>query len=262
MEDRLEALERLGRLREQNVLSEAEFESEKARLLATTDPAHPVRDAVVAEGAVRKRRLGLLIGGGAATFLLASVLGGIYVSSSVTSKQTPPKKEEPTAVATDALAAVTSASLTSLLRFDNAADCTFAPGLKSLVDDLRALKPSTEQAPLRIADLGVSVKPNVSQINVGAGSGAIVAELPATGSWDGLQVTGLRTVSFPDRAMYSLRVRFAETPERVARTFGKMGLEFSKAGELKTVEMGDAGLVYGIEATSEGSAFVCGRSEG
>jgi hypothetical protein len=68
MTEQIEALERLVRLREQGAISEAEFETEKAKVLASAEPARaePLEP--------RRSKLPLFIGSGAVALIAAAAL--------------------------------------------------------------------------------------------------------------------------------------------------------------------------------------------
>src|SRR5690349_20427360 len=139
MTDRIEALERLARLRDQQILSDTEFEAEKARLLGTPDirgddiePQEPSGRALPTKS--------LALGG---TALALAIGGGMYLarisSSGPNSQLAKAEKAKPSA--SPSVATSDAPRISALLKFDNASECAPSEDLRVLLDDMRSLEP-------------------------------------------------------------------------------------------------------------------------
>lgn len=261
MTDRIEALERLARLREQQILSECEFEAEKARLMEMPLVSLSNEPELTALAAPTWRPRWLFLLGVAG--LIAAIGGGVYLTTnaaSVSDVQTPNGESAEQSVSAST-AGSNAPRISALLKFDNAAECAPAEGLKLLLDEMRSLEPGADQATLSLSDGGASVRPQVRRIEVGAGAGSVISELHVSGSWDGLRVNGIRTVRFPSSENYSIQIRFQEGAEKVRRVLNAQGFDLPKVSELRNSELeSDAELALGVEPIEGGSALVCARS--
>ena len=251
MNSRLESLEQLGRLRDQKVLSEGEFETEKALLLShgdevESDPARP-SFAKLLQGPNRKR--------GLIAVAVAVAIGAYF---GLTSGLPTNNGKAAPADATSAQATTAAAqppSLSAILKFDRPDECEAGDELKALFADLRALEPNGAAKSVTAGINGPSFKPDVLRAEQG---NAVIARLLASGSLNGLRVTELRTTRFDASDAQVFQVRFAETPERVRSKLNETGFTIPRPSELKTVETDDGhGLVYGVEQVSSGSALTC-----
>jgi hypothetical protein len=249
MSSYLDDLERLGRLREQNVLSEAEFDAEKARLLEA-HRAHPPSDGL--RSIPRFSRAAIA----RAASVVLIIIAGIYIGVSSTGQSGQPESPASPAPVAQATA---GARLSSVLRFDVPSQCTPSEELKMLIDDLRTMEPGGANATLTLPGSSAPLHPQVQRVALKEGKSAIISQLAAPGSLEGLKVTALRTSSFDGGDLYTTQVRFQESPEKVLRVLNGRGFELPKVGELKTVDLEDGALMLGVEGIEGGSALTCAR---
>ncbi len=253
---RLEALEQLGRLRDQKILSDAEFDTEKAKLLAAADaPVIVPRPAFFAGGLDRFRSRNAAI----AAAVTAAVAVGAYfgLNSGLPAKpDKAAKATETTALASNG--AATPVSLSSILKFKQPDECLPGDELKALLSDLRALEPDGASKTVTVGLSGPSLTPDVLRAEQGT---AVIARLRAQGNLEGLRVTELRSTRFDGSETQAFQIRFAETPDRVRTRLNETGFAIPKDNDLKTVDLEDGhGLVYGIERVPEGTALTCATS--
>ena len=259
MDARIEALERLARLREQNVLSEAEFEAEKARLL-TEHNEGPVGEQVLSGGRFggEQRRL-IFYGLGAISISIAI---GVWIVSPVEISGMYADQGSDKAVGRESkrMGQDPSVTLTPVLDFDNAAQCLPSKNLQDLFDEMSSLKPESERRFITLPAVGGTLEAKGTRVATGAAAGAVVTEISAPGSLDGLRVNGLRTVTFPGGAFYSLQVRFSDGPGPVQRVLVNQGFDLPRVGDLKAIEPeSGSSVVLGIEPVDGGTALTCAK---
>ena len=263
MIDRLEALERLARLRDGGVLTGAEFETEKARIIAidagapqlavTKDAHEEVTSRPPWAGRVALYRNRWVLGGAAVALIVGSaltyaVLGDI---KSVT---------RPGSIAVVAKPAAQAASPTSLgtvLRFRDPGTCTPSEGLQDLLQTMIAARNTHNQAAdatIRVAGFEEAIVPVVSKSDGSDGSPTIV-EIAVPGTWQGLHVTRLHTATWGTDEVSALQIHFREPPEQSLSLLKQIGFPLSRVGELTQV----GSSMMGLEAISGGSALTCAR---
>lgn len=254
MDQRLEALEQLGRLRDQNVLSAAEFEVEKNRLLSDLDQVKTAdSDASTWKIPESLRQNKVLI-----PIALSIVVAlGVYLGLSSTSQIYGKKVETGENVSISKVVEKSSEPirLSSILRFERPSECAPGDELKTLLDDMRSLEPSGGSKSVSVGVKGPSVTPQVQRSEQ---NNAVIAQLVAPGVLEGLRVAELRTTRFEGGDVEGLQIRFTEDPEKVKRKLNGAGFSIPAVGELKTVELEDGhGLVYGVERVPNGSSLLC-----
>jgi len=92
----------------------------------------------------------------------------------------------------------------------------------------------------------------------GNDEGATIVSVQAPGVWNGLKLTGVRTVSWSGSQVSSMQIRFSDSAEKVRRVLNAEGFTLPAVAELKDVGSGSAVLI-GVENTSDGSALTCAR---
>lgn len=264
MIDRLEALEQLGRLRDQKVLTEAEFEAEKARLLAQADsppqsaPAAaplPLMDTAApppARDLFAKPSTWIVIAA-----LLATAIGGYIGLSSTTIMKKTKDGDKAGAQPGSSDSADPAARLSAILKFDKPGECAPANDLAAAFADLRALEPATATKSVTIGLNGPSFAADVLRAQQG---NATIARMVVSGTLEGLRVNELRTTRFDGSDAEVIQIRFSESPDRVRGRLNEAGFSIAKPNELKTVDLeGGRGLAYGVESVTGGAALTCIR---
>lgn len=251
MDPRLESLEQLGRLRDLKVLSEAEFDTEKARLLALGE-APPPQSAPLAFAAglnkLKHRKVWVPLAVGAAL-----MFGTYFGLSSVV-----PVNRDPAAAKAEPVQAASPsgqpASLSAILKFEKPEECVPGAELNALFADLRALEPGATRT-VTAGLNGPAFKPDVLRAEQ---NNAVIARIMVPGILEGLRVTELRTTRFDGSDTQVLQIRFAESPELVRTKLNSSGFALAKPDEVKTVELDEGrGLVYGIAQADNGTALTC-----
>lgn len=260
MADRLEALERLARLKASGILTLAEFEAEKARILgdAGVEPQGPVRAGEPPSRSLQAApwRTFLsrpwLLGGGALALLAGALLAYVVVGDvrSATRAQRVERSAAPKAPAGAAVA------LGSLLSFRDASTCTPGQGLEDLIGAMASVRGSSNpaaDASIRVAGLEEAVVPTISR-PAGA-EGATIIQIPMRGTWQGLHVTRLHTATWGKDDVTTLQIHFDDPVDETRSVLRQIGFPLGRAGELQ--KAGQA--LVGVEAVPGGSALTCAR---
>ncbi len=262
MTDRFEALERLARLRELNVLTPEEFAAEKARILSADEPASSAGPMVEPadlpdDEAGRKKWLPWAIGGG-----VAAVAGAALAYSTMTELKDFPSKEADAGtpgVEQAELDQSGNADLQSLLQFEDPKKCELGEKLKTLTSRMAAQQEGSGAATVAVPDFEEPLKATLGRADAEEGEGgATIVAIRMPGEWNGLKVTGVRTVRWTGSEVLSLQIRFSETAEKVRRVLNAEGFTLHEVAELKDVGSGPSVLI-GVENTSDGSALTCAR---
>jgi hypothetical protein len=103
--------------------------------------------------------------------------------------------------------------------------------------------------PLRIERLAVE----------GSRDAPIAAQVDVPGTWRGLSVRALRTVTWPQSQVRSLQIRFASSPGEVRRALTHAGFELGPVGDIRKGTAGEHSVAFRIEEISEGAALTCVR---
>lgn len=248
----LEDLERLGRLRDQRVLSDEEFEAEKVRILnahniAGSNP--PDWRSKLTRPVVWGPIAAMCLLGFAAFFGITSATGA---GSLADNGQDAPRKLPQTPSS--------DVRLSSILNFTVPSQCEPGEELKVLIDDMRSLEPGASKSTPGLSVGDATVRPLVQRIAMKAGRSATISQLSAPGSLAGLKVTGIRTSRFDGSQLFTTQIRFAESPDKVLRVLNGEGFDLSKVGDLKTVEVENGALMMGVEGIAGGSALTCARA--
>lgn len=294
MLDRVEALERLARLHASGALSDDEFSFEKKRILEgpvdsaapalslakpgaeVASPAAEPPPAALPDQAMPGWRIWLarhrwIVGGLAAALAIGAVAAWAILldlnDAAAPSARRQKAQEKAQASRGKAPAAAAEAgadgpSLAALLQFDDPARCGAGTNLRNLIQALAARQPgSGAGAAIDIAGAGEPVVPRVERVAVeGAQSAPVVAQVDLAGTWHGLSVRGVRTVTWPGSRASSLQIRFGDMPERVRQSLNEQGFNLSAVGALRNAQGdGDQPVALGVEAISDGAALTCIR---
>jgi hypothetical protein len=258
MESRFEALERLAGLRERGVLTQAEFDAEKTRILGAHDAPAPV--ARVERSAPRPAWL--WAAGGLGTALL---LGGILAYAARGDIQGNRSADaRPAAAGSSKAAAGVSDSrpLDTILVFASIADCVPGGELAHIVKALGELPPSGADAPPAIAmeDGGTALPVAVRRSQPKAeGPAADIAEAALKGVWQGLHVTGVRAVRWEGLPINSFEIRFRESAPDAAAALRRAGFAGLAPGKLRLSANAGTKSAAAIDVIGDGSALLCAR---
>ena len=255
MDERLEALERLASLRERNVLTEAEYEIEKSRLLGGQSIYDRKDDpAELDAGCTNRKRWAL---GGILT--LIAIGGGVMFAASPSGETlkgmgTGTRDAQAIKGAKQAQAPI---RLSAILKFEDAHECRPADELQTLLSDMRSLNPNDDPGTITVGVDGPAVQPTVQDAS-GEGASAVIAQLIAPSTWQGLRVSEIRTTRFADSEIETFQIRFKEAPERVRRKLNDAGFELPELGKLATREREDGHtLALGLERTEGATTLLC-----
>ncbi|MCB2062978.1 MAG: SHOCT domain-containing protein [Novosphingobium sp.] len=258
MDERLEALERLAVLRDRNLLSDAEFEAEKARIFSADGNKTSLSDPKPVK--LPNRKLHFLLG---AILVVAAIGAGVLVSreTGVDEPETEETAEPQTASSNQDSGGNSPVRLSAILRFENAKECRPADDLGTLLSDMRSLSPDDKSGPITLGVDGPEVRPVVQEVTSGNGNAAIIAQLVAPSTWEGLRVTELRTSRYADSDIESFQIRFKETPDKVRRKLNEAGFDLPETGKLATIERADGHtLMVGIERVQGTTSLLCSTS--
>lgn len=252
---RLDQLERLGRLRQSGVLTPIEYESEKRRLLESSNGF----------GFLPVSIIGLL-----------ALIAGRYLAI----RQLPhwlsaaPSKESPRSIQTTSANSMivpgqhpapifpttpSSPNLNALLAFSDPRTCGFGPRLTSLYDAMARWSDKADKmvggGNIRIPELHGSIHSSFRRTPNADGTVEYMALLPLKGTWFGLRVTGLSTGGFERSDQFAWDIRFDEAPTRVRSVLNDHGFGLPAVGKYRSVaegERADAIVPHGT-----GAALIC-----
>jgi putative oligomerization/nucleic acid binding protein len=277
MIEKLEALERLGRLHESGVLSDDEFQQAKKRILESVE-ADSAAQAVAETPVERPSRWGEwrsrarshpFLVAGVATALLLGIGAAYLIVLDLNDARPAADQEQRRAPKSGAGAPARTAErsgrdLHAFLEFEEPRKCGLGSALRSAVEAMtagRADAAGSSAAPtIRVAGLERAVPAEVKQVSVGGpNERAAVARLPLEGVWHGLQVRELRTVSWPGTRISSVQIRFREPVEQVRRALNAQQFDLPAVGETRADADAERIVAIGIEQAGEGSALTCIR---
>jgi hypothetical protein len=262
MDDRLEALERLARLRESGLLSEVELAAEKARILgdgpAPPRPASPSFHSLPREnpGFVSRHRWALAGGGGA--ILLTAFLVYIVFTLPPAAVGKEPARNETASVLPEG-----TPDLGVLLQG--------APSTCGFGDEVRAILRNAIPTELPVGETRTAsaidvpgfpepIAPRVRKLagTTAAAPQATIVDLLTPGSWHGLRVIRLRAVSWSGGQIGAVHVRFAERAARVREVLNRAGFNVPPTGQLRSLDGEGRSVEMGIEAVpGAGTALIC-----
>lgn len=268
MSDWIDQLERLTRLHQSGALTDAEFEAEKARLLAREPQGNP---SDIHDGEqVRKSRLPLLAG---AAVVAVVVAGAAWFGSGILPER---KAVEPVIeasaiptgadLATDAaLATQAPVALDGTLEFSLPAQCQAGDTLERVYKKLEAGMNLGSGQGLTIAldafaePLQITAKSRKDQYQAEVADAQI--RLPEETTWHGLKVSRITTSRYypPDSDGSDTRtINFLEPAEKVRKTLARLGFNAPLAPEYTLMEKpGSCDGSMQIETREGGSALVC-----
>lgn len=280
MDNPLEQLERLARLRAQGALSDAEFDAEKARLLGGGDhkpPSPGPSPSMTSTAHVRAprtalRRFVIVMGLLSAT---AVVAGGIALYALRETTPTLPKQPAPAVARRDApappprqrAAEQPPLVLNDDLQFSDPGNCKASSGTDALFN--RILTPpdgdvaNISSKPIRVgADRREvqSVLTRTQGENAGEQIFEGTAELPQPASWRGLRVTGIAASLYviPEAdSTYTRQIRFLDDPATVQAALGQMGFVIPREQGYAELHDDSCGGSMQIVAFNGGSALQC-----
>lgn len=266
MSNRIDQLERLTRLHQSGALTDAEFEAEKARLLASA-PGGQGGDDFADKG---KSRLPLLAG---VAVVAAVVAGAAWFGAGILPER---KVAEPVAAATAiptgfdlatdaAMATPVPVALDGTLEFAQPAQCQAGHTLERVYKKLEAGMNLGSGQGLTItldafADpLQIAAKSRKDQYQAEVADAQI--RLPEETTWHGLKVSRITTSRYypPDSDGSDTRtINFLEPAVKVRQTLARLGFNAPLAPEYRLMEKpGSCDGSMQIEPREGGSALVC-----
>lgn len=282
MDNPLEQLERLARLRAQGALSDAEFDAEKAGLLGGGDhkpfPPGPspnmTSTAQVRASRNALRRFVIVMGLLSATALVA---GGIALYTLRETAITLPKLRAPTLARQDApsqsppprqpTAEQPPLVLNDDLQFNDPGNCKASPGTETLFN--RILTPpngdvaNISSKPIRVGADRREVRPVLTRTqgeNAGDQIFEGAADLPQPANWHGLRVAGIAASLYviPEAdSTYTRQIRFLDDPATVKAALGQLGFLIPREEGYAELHDDSCGGSMQIVAFNGGSALQC-----
>lgn len=281
MDNQLEQLERLARLREQGALTPEEFLAEKARLLGTSDvqtPAqHAVGEANTAQppsASPRHRRAVVVavsviavaaLGGGAAYYVLNQPESA---GQEVQAKLIP---QPDVAIAAppimSAIAEPSPLALEDDLRFSDPANCHASATTEALFNhvltppngDIANIASKT----IRVGRDPIEVTPVLTKAtgeNEGERVFEGVANVPRPATWHGLRVRGIAASLYvvPEAdSTYTRQIRFLDDADTAREALNKLGFNIPRSPEYAELHDDSCGGSMQIVAITGGSALQC-----
>jgi hypothetical protein len=266
MTDPFDALERLARLRDQNVLSDEEFAAEKARILKGL--VHP-GDAPAAGTRPFPLLRGFGPNGWIPAGIAAALAGGavlaFFVWSDIDSASTREREGEGDGARRNVVAKSASTrpvSLATVIKFANGATCAPSEGFGEVISQMRAaagVQNAAADSAIRLLGVEEAIVPEVIRSESGALPVTLV-QIQVEGDWNGLHLRAVKTAIWGTKDVSTLQLRFSEPAEQTRSLLRQLGFKLDKIGELAAVEGADGGYsMVGVEALDEGSALTCAR---
>lgn len=270
MTDWIEQLERLTRLHREGALTDAEFASQKARLLDSAGQRDAAAEPYPAEAPARSRQwlyaafgvaaLGIV---GAAAFLGSRVTPDAALTTPA-AIATPASTD--TELATDlATEAPMPVALDETLTFATPSRCQAGETLERVYKKLEAGMDLGSGQGLTIALDAFAAPLEITAKSAKDREGALTASaelrFPAETTWHGLLVSWVTTSRYypPETdGMDSRTVNFLEPPEKVRKTLARLGFGVPIAPDYAPIEEPNScGGAMQIESRPGGSALVC-----
>ena len=250
MTNHLDSLERLAGLRERNILTDAEFEAEKIRLLAL----HRAQDE-------DNRRNGTGLGKWVAqnrTALLVGLLLFVCMAAAAIGFSGLPLRPVEPAPASPPLAHPMGPVnlMTTEVSFSNFADCLPTSAFEQVLQQLRGAEEQPEQPARTVLQLGSknnSVNVETDEFSASQHTTKI-ARLQLSQQWHGLTLLGLKTTDW--EGGNGFQMIFSQSAHAARANLLKLGFQLPEVGQATRRD----GLVTGIEDVAEGSALTCLRS--
>ena len=290
MDDWIEKLEQLTRLRQSNALTDQEFESEKLTILAN---ANSPRDPTVAP--IEDSEGSFLDPYNGQTFIeritahpkllaLAAVISLGALGSMVAlnfyphNDLEPPKSNRSVTVATPAEIRTTKPikaaipaplNLDAELSFSDAANCKASPKLDATFEKMLSRASNSDKftsRPIVLGQSGLRLSPVFkSTMDSGENQGAMTSEasvrLPQSTFWHGLRVSRLIASYYdvPDSdGSYTRKITFIETTGRVREALNQSGFKLPASPKSAELDDGVCGGSMEIVPVPGGSALQCG----
>lgn len=262
--EHLEVLERLARLRESGVLSDEEFAAEKKRILEGADWRQP--DRVSLEKRPPRDRFGAWlrthrwpVAGAAGALAVGGVLAYLIL---LDVNDAAIAKEGENEVGTNLAESDEEAGgrdLTALLAFNDPAKCVSGEALRTLIGEMAGRQAEGTPAPIELPGTDEQLTPGIRNMSVeGSRTGAVVAQLPLAGTWQGLRVTALRTVSWPGTDVRVMQLRFNATPDQARHILNEQRFDLPAVGETRRAALdGNKVALLGVEEVPGGAALTC-----
>ena len=282
MDNPLEQLERLARLRAQGALSDAEFDAEKARLLGRGDDRpHSPRPSpnMTSTAQVHAPRNGLRRFVMATGLLSATALvaGGIALYTLRETALTPSKQPVPAVARQDApsqspprrqrVAEQPPLVLNDDLQFSHPSNCKASSGTDALFN--RILNPpngdvaNISSKPIRVGADRREVRSVLTRTqgeNAGEQIFEGAAEFPQPATWHGLRIHGVAASLYviPEAdSTYTRQIRFLDDPATVKAALGQMGFVIPREQGYAELHDNSCGGSMQIVAFKGGSALQC-----
>lgn len=259
MQQSYEALERLAKLRDQGILTEEEFATQKSRILERlTIEAGPEKvQATAPWGAnmagVRRHPKLVVVGIAVAIGLAAAAL----VVRDIRSASLPTSRAANIVEKAEGELPSSGVQLPALLAFENPRSCEASEALQDILRQLAAAASGPSNSEVRIAGAPMALRPVVRRV-AGVGGTIIISQLEIEGEWQGLKVSALRATESNDQRISGLQIRFADPAEQVRSVLVQAGFSLDDVGKARTANGDDdKRVVLGVEALTTGSALTC-----
>lgn len=273
MTDWIEQLERLTRLHREGALTDAEFASQKARLLALAGQQDTAAEQPHREEAPARSRRWLYAAFGVAALGVvgaAAFLGSRVVPDAALT--TPAAIATPASIGADpatdmATEAPMPVALDETLTFAAPSRCQAGETLERVYKKLEAGMDLGSGQGLTVALDAFAAPLQISAKSAKDRAGALTASadlrFPAETTWHGLRVSRVTTSRYypPETdGMDSRTVNFLEPPEKVRKTLARLGFAAPIAPAYAPIEEPNScGGAMQIESRPGGSALVCSR---
>lgn len=236
---KLDGLERLARLRDSGALTQDEFLTAKAELLAGPETG---------QQGDHRRRLHVIL----AVLGIAIVIGigavfwhRSHVKSVPESDLT---EQNPTDEGQAEMKAEPLTSLDSILKFSK--NCELGPLLEKIHGGM------LDSNPIDIPGFG-SVQPTVRRWRNDEGGINYTSSLPLRGRWHGLKVSRLFEEGLEQTDGVSFQIRFLEDPAHVRTVLNNLGFDLPSVGKFREIPSEDGNSVIGVRAVTGGASLAC-----
>jgi hypothetical protein len=171
------------------------------------------------------------------------------------------EKADPQAENGNAQAAAAGTDLSAWLAFEEPKSCAPSAELRALLENMWGRQPGESGATIDVPGSSAPQPIRIERIALeGARNAPVAAQVETPGSWRGLAVRAVRTLSWPESEVRSFQIRFASPPGDVRRALNDAGFELPAPGEQRNDSGGDRAVSIGIEEIAGGAALTCARA--
>ncbi|HEX8214098.1 MAG TPA: hypothetical protein VF582_01350, partial [Allosphingosinicella sp.] len=158
----------------------------------------------------------------------------------------------------------TSASLATVISFEESASCAPGDGLREIIAQMKSAAKVPNVAadgPIRLLGVEEAISPEVRRSEGGPGVVTLV-QIPVEGDWNGLHLRAVKISTWGEKGVSTLQLVFSEPAAQSRSMLRQLGFKVGEVGELAAVDGArDGYALVGVEALDGHSALTCARDD-